>query len=79
MASSDSKTYLAKGGYLQKRTKSNLREADLEKDVQDLLPARYGVLNLNRIIRSEVVEIYFTDGIEMRKYSSLRDELYSPE
>jgi hypothetical protein len=50
MASADSKMYLINGGYLQKGTKSNLREADLEKDVQDLLPARYGVHNLNSYI-----------------------------
>ncbi|RFU28649.1 hypothetical protein B7463_g7676, partial [Scytalidium lignicola] len=41
MTSVDSKSYLANGGYLQKGTEVNLRETDLQKDVQDLLPSRW--------------------------------------
>ncbi|KAI9726691.1 MAG: hypothetical protein M1834_008956 [Cirrosporium novae-zelandiae] len=41
MASIDSITYLKNGGYLQKGTKVNLREADIEKKVHDLLPSRW--------------------------------------
>lgn len=41
MSSIDSDEYLANGGYLQKGSKRNLREENLGKDIQDLLPSRY--------------------------------------
>jgi hypothetical protein len=40
MTSADSKEYLVNGGYLQKGANFNICEADLQKEVQDLLPSR---------------------------------------
>jgi len=42
MTSIDSRTFLTSGGYLQKGGEVNIRENDIEKKVQDLLPGRLG-------------------------------------
>lgn len=43
MSLMDSKTYLAKGGFLQKGDEVHVYKPDLEKNgVQDLLLSRYG-------------------------------------
>jgi hypothetical protein len=75
MASVDSNDYLANGGYLQKGRKVNLCEADLGKEVQDLLPSRYSNTQMELTV---MFLTFFLDGTEMRKSFSLKEELYFP-
>jgi hypothetical protein len=75
MTSVDSTAFLSsENGYLQKGRNMNIREADIERKVSDLLPSRQ-VSPLGLMVMTTML-MKPADGFATRRSSSSRSEAY---